>query len=363
MEGHITVYGEIIPWQEDDAGKYGGVNLKDISNQINAQSEADTLIVHIHSPGGDVSEGFAIHDLLLASGKKIITQIEGLCASMATVIALAGTERRMAENSEFMIHNPWMFTGGTADEIKKDADLLKGLEDKVLDFYVEKTGSARDDLQAMMKEETWLTFAQAKELGFVNEEINILKAVAKINKNHTEMATTEQLAELQKNQKKQAKFIKMMKKKLFGPKMLTVTLGDGSMLDFGDQIQEESEIAVGLTATIDGSPAEGDQVLKDGQTLVFAAGKIESITPSDNDDMQAQLDAKDAEIAELKGAQAKMKKKAKKRDDALAEILKEQKTLKAEMKSSMEAAGIETKETKENKGEGKPMRHLTKKKD
>ena len=190
MEGHITIYGYISPLQDNDPGMWGEVNLKYVQNQIQNQSEADTLIVHINSMGGDVDEGFAIHDVLRSTGKKIITQVEGMCASIATVIALAGDERRMTENSEFMIHCPMMWAGGTADEVQEQADMLQEVENKVVDFYVKKTGAEKDSIIAMMKEETYLTSEQAKNLGFVTDVVTTMKAVASItpkNKNMTQM--------------------------------------------------------------------------------------------------------------------------------------------------------------------------------
>ena len=73
MEGNIFIYGDIYPDQSDNASDYGVVSLKAITEQINAQKNADRFIVHIHSRGGDVNEGWAIHDAIVATGKEIIT--------------------------------------------------------------------------------------------------------------------------------------------------------------------------------------------------------------------------------------------------------------------------------------------------
>ncbi|KKL54572.1 hypothetical protein LCGC14_2264030, partial [marine sediment metagenome] len=121
-EGHIFIQGIISPWQDKAAEEWGEVNIKQVTQQIQDNVDAEKLIVHIHSPGGDVDEGFGIHDILVASGKEIETRIEGLCASIATIIALAGKTRMITENSEFMIHNPWMDAWGDADDLQKSAD-------------------------------------------------------------------------------------------------------------------------------------------------------------------------------------------------------------------------------------------------
>jgi ATP-dependent Clp endopeptidase proteolytic subunit ClpP len=309
MEGHIFIYGEIIPWQDDDVAMYGCVNLKDVQRQIQDQPKADTLLVHINSIGGDVNEGFAIHDVLKASGKKIITQVEGLCASIATIVALAGEERRMTANSEFMIHCPVMWGGGTAEELQKQAEYLQEWEDKILDFYVQNTGSDRGKIKEMYKEETFLTSEEAKEYNFITDIITDLKAVARITQpNNNKMATQEEI----KKQNNLLKSIKKMVKDLQGgARMVNVTTGDGSKLEFGDQIKEESEIAVGMTATIDGNPATGDQVLTDGRTLVFDSGKVSEIKDASTDDvkeLQDQLAAKDKQIEKLMEAKKKTEK-------------------------------------------------------
>ncbi|MDP8218267.1 MAG: Clp protease ClpP, partial [Candidatus Theseobacter exili] len=163
--GHIFIQGVISPWQDKNAEEYGEVNIKQVTQQIQDNADAEKLIVHIHSPGGDVDEGFGIHDILVSHGNdkgiEIETRIEGLCASITTVIAMAGSVRKITENSEFMIHNPWGDAWGDSDDVQKYADQLKAVEDKVIDFYVAKTGGDRAAIDQMMKAETWMTADQA----------------------------------------------------------------------------------------------------------------------------------------------------------------------------------------------------------
>ncbi|KKL50856.1 hypothetical protein LCGC14_2301340, partial [marine sediment metagenome] len=179
IEGHINIYGIISPWQDSYAEDYGEVNLRQVDKQIQNNLDAEKLTIHIRSEGGDVDEGFAIYDKLVTHGKEnnvvIETRIEGLCASIATVIAMAGSIRSMTENSDFMIHTPFTWAEGDADDLQKYADQLQIIEDKIIDFYVAKTGAARDSIETMMKEETWLTSDQAKELGFVTDIITTMK--------------------------------------------------------------------------------------------------------------------------------------------------------------------------------------------
>ena len=104
---NIYIYGEIgYGFQDSIASEYGYVTVKDVVKQLGSVGEAEEIIVHIHSNGGGVDEGFAIHDILRATGKKITTINEGMCASIATIILLAGDTRIATENSTTLIHFP-----------------------------------------------------------------------------------------------------------------------------------------------------------------------------------------------------------------------------------------------------------------
>lgn len=348
MEGHIFIYGYISPYQDNDPGMWGEVNMKYVQNQIQNQSKAETLVVHINSLGGDVDEGFGIYDILRASGKKIITQIEGMCASIATVIALAGDERRMTENAEFMIHCPMADGGGTASDFQQQADMMQAVEDKVINFYAEKTGGDKEKISEFMKAETYMPPAQAKALGFITGIITTMKAVARINLKNNIMSQAMTEAEFDKKTDKRIK--KFMKKMGLSRsiKMITVTTADGTILDFGEDIQEESQIAIGTTATVDGAVANGDYVLADGRTLVFVDGAVTEIKDAEAEasveELKKQIADKDAEIAALTAAQAKaerkLKAKMKKFEAKMTKEMKkkveaELKTFKATMKSDM----------------------------
>eukprot|EP01012_Entosiphon_sulcatum_P006942 TRINITY_DN13409_c0_g1_i2.p2 TRINITY_DN13409_c0_g1~~TRINITY_DN13409_c0_g1_i2.p2 ORF type:complete len:125 (+),score=21.70 TRINITY_DN13409_c0_g1_i2:50-424(+) len=92
----------------------------------------DDLDIRINSPGGYVMEGLAIYNAMMraaASGRKVTTHIDGLAASMASVIAMAGSEVIMADNALVMIHNPWDCACGDANELRRAADQLDRLRD------------------------------------------------------------------------------------------------------------------------------------------------------------------------------------------------------------------------------------------
>lgn len=327
--------------------------------EINSQSKADEFIMHIHSVGGDVDEAFAIFDALKATGKKLTASIEGMCASSATIIALAADERKMTENSQFMIHLPVGGQYGTAEELQAASNTLKAYEEKVLNLYVSETGGDKEAIANMMKEETYLTSEQAQSLGFITEMVATMKAVARINKNKDTMT---QMTAKELDTKMESWFQKVMKSLKGSVKMITVTTADGSTLDFGEAIEEESQIAVGTTATVDGSPANGDYVLTDGRTLVFAEGAVTEIKDAEEEEtieqMKAKLEAAEQKIAEMEAAKAKVDAEIvtmKKAHDTFAE---EFKTFKATMMTDLGKKTPEGKSTPE--GDEKPTRHLKK---
>ena len=361
MEGHITIYGEIIPYQDDNAGSYGAINLKSVMDEINNQSKADEFVMHIHSIGGDVDEAFAIFDALKASGKKLTASIEGMCASSATIIALAADDRKMTENSQFMIHLPMSWKEGTADEMQKAADMLKEYEEKVLNLYVSETGGDRTAIEAMMKNETYLTSEQAQGLGFVTEMVATMKAVARINlKNNTMTHMTAK----ELDTKMDGWFKKVMAAwKKPEVKMITVTTADGAILDFGDAIEEESQIAVGTTATVDGSPASGEFVLTDGRTLVFTEGAVTEIKEAAAEEtveaLKAKLEPAEKKIADMEAAKATADEEVVTMKAAQVAFEKEFKTFKATMMSDMGLKVVDGKVTLESGGEPE-SRHLKK---
>lgn len=327
MEGHIFIYGEIIPWQDEDAPKYGAVNLKDINNQLTNNKEADTLIVHINSMGGSVTEGYAIHDILKATGKAIITQAEGLVASIATIVFLAGDDRRITENSQLMIHNPWGFAGGDSSDVQKYADQLKKEETKMAEFYASRTGQSVDDIIAMMKEETYLTADEAIEKGFATAKVEQVKAVALINnRNMTEKELNDKIEE-----KSNGIFskIKALFKKQGLIQALVLKTADDKNLDFGEEIQEASQIEVGSTATVDGAPAEGEYTMPDGTIYVFTGGAVTEIKAPSTDD------GADAEAAALKAENETLKAQLTEAQDALASVKSDLEAFKAQITSDI----------------------------
>lgn len=166
-EAEISIY--------DAIGGYE-VNAKQFAEDLKAV-DAETIHLRINSPGGSVIDGNAIFNALQRHSAKVITHIDGLAASMASVVAMAGDEICMADNALLMIHNPWTISMGNADELRADADLLDKMRDGILSAY-SRSQYEPAELIAMMDEETWLTAQEALDAGFVDEIEGGLRAAA-----------------------------------------------------------------------------------------------------------------------------------------------------------------------------------------
>ena len=155
-----------------------GTGVTNVLNQLQGLSEDQSITLHINSVGGEVSAGVSIYNRLRALRNKKSVIIEGLAASIASVIAMAGDEIHMALGSEMMIHNPSSYAFGEANDFEKAAESLRKTKESLIDIYEQRTGLSRDELATMMDNETWLTAKEAKEKGFCTSVDESLQMVA-----------------------------------------------------------------------------------------------------------------------------------------------------------------------------------------
>lgn len=160
-EAEVFIYGDIGGW-------WGGVSAEQFAKDL-ATLDVGTLNVRLNSPGGMVFEGVAIYNALARHKANVIVHIEGIAASIASVIAMAGDEIRIAEGSRLMIHDPWSIVAGTAVDLRAEADVLDGLKSDLIDIYAARTEQKRDDLASWMTDETWLSARDAVDKGFADE--------------------------------------------------------------------------------------------------------------------------------------------------------------------------------------------------
>lgn len=124
----------------------------------------DPLTVRLNSGGGDVFQGFAIYEALASYSGPVDVRVDGIAASAASTIAMAGRTLTMAESSMLMIHDSWGFVMGNSQEMRQQAELLDKIDGVIAEGYARKSGLPTDRLRAMMDAETWLTADEAVEM-------------------------------------------------------------------------------------------------------------------------------------------------------------------------------------------------------
>lgn len=151
--------------------EYGGVSAAQIAAEMKTCPDGAMLNVRINSPGGDVFEGIAIYNLLTQRKGPCNVYVDGLAASIASVIAMAGKKVCMAAESEMMIHEAWSLAMGNAKDLRALADRLDASNANIQSIYNRKCGQPVGKIAEMMAAETWMSSYQAKELGFADEVI------------------------------------------------------------------------------------------------------------------------------------------------------------------------------------------------
>lgn len=130
------------------------------------------VTIHINSPGGSVTDALAIYSSLRKHGGRVTAIIDGLCASAATIVAMAADEIVMAEHSLLMVHNPWTVASGDAGEMRKTADALDKAGREMAALYAERTGLPEEKVSSIMGAETWFNAYEAVDAGFAHRVDN-----------------------------------------------------------------------------------------------------------------------------------------------------------------------------------------------
>lgn len=153
----------------DDIG-FWGTTAKAFVNELDAVAkDADEILVAVNSGGGDVFDGFAIYNALRRYSGKVTARVDGIAASAASLVVMAGDTIVMPENAMMMIHNAWTIAAGDAAQMRKTAELLDKTRDGIVAAYRNKCGLTDDEIVAMMDAETWMTASEAKDRGFADQ--------------------------------------------------------------------------------------------------------------------------------------------------------------------------------------------------
>ena len=231
----------------DEIGMYG-VSAKQFISDLKSIPATDRIVLKIHSPGGEVFDGNAIFNALQRRGN-VEVQIEGLAASMATVISLAGMPVKMAANGFYMIHNPWGVAMGDAAELRDQAQLLDKIRSNMVGAYAEKSGQSAEQIQEWMDSETWFTAEEALAAGFVDEITDTLSLAASSNK-----------------------FARMAKFKN-APANLTAQpprMQDTEIITYSTEVAEQSAEIIEASIVTESVPAEQPEIIEEIEPAVEA---------------------------------------------------------------------------------------------
>jgi ATP-dependent protease ClpP protease subunit len=325
MEAVLKIYGDIGEAEKmlemfdiaDDS-----ISAKTVSDFLDENKDAEQITVRINSRGGDVQEGWAIHDLLINSGKKIKTIGEGKVYSIATIVFLSGTEREFMQNADGLIHNPFIPEYTLADkyeasDLEAIAESLRQEEAKILDFYVKKTGADEATLAEYMKEDTKLSAEDMLSLGFATKIVEPIMAFAYFKPK--KIFKMDEKAFFEKLGSSLDGAIARMKNL---SRISNQTLTDKE----GNEFTLEKE--TGVPAVGDKATPDGTYVMESGKTITIAGGVITAIdeAAAAKTDLElanekiAELEAKVTEYETAKAAaEAEVETANKKAEEAIAE--------------------------------------------
>lgn len=164
-ELELLVYGDIWAQAYDETE----VSAASFARQLSEHADARLIRVRINSRGGDAFAGIAIYNLLATHPARVEVTIEGLAASAASAVAMAGDRIILRRGAQIMIHLPAAFGGGNADEMRRSADTLDKLTSSYASIYAARTGLSSERLRELMADEVWMEADEALSLGFVDE--------------------------------------------------------------------------------------------------------------------------------------------------------------------------------------------------
>jgi ATP-dependent Clp protease, protease subunit len=163
--GDLMLYGDIASttWWGDE------ITPKDFKSDLDSLGDIQTLNIYINSDGGDVFAGQAIYSMLKRHPATKNIYIDGLAASIASLIAMAGDKIIMPANAMMMVHRAWTVAMGNANDFRKMAEDMDKIDESIVTVYEAKTGMKQEDIISLLDAETWLTAQDALDNGFCDE--------------------------------------------------------------------------------------------------------------------------------------------------------------------------------------------------
>lgn len=347
----IKIYDYTETIQDDWFGDYdqsyvigqGKLSAESIVPQIEAVADGEDIEVPISSVGGFVFDGWRIYNALIsakARGCKIVTKGEGIVASIASIIFMAGDDRIVSQANLLMIHKPticpWYFDSMNADDLQREADALNQIQAVINDIYQTNTGLEKDVIDSMINAETYITPSECVTLGFATSQVNaqtektsipenVFKSIFKnadakttayansfvnVHKINNKMADKNEVLNAVKESSKATNSLLDFFKNAFKnegddqPKNASVTKDDGSSIYY------DGDLAIGSAVFSDEemtTPSDdGDHLLDDGRTIVVSEGLVTEIKAeieaSNEEVLNARIAELEAENATLTGS-------------------------------------------------------------
>lgn len=169
---------DIYIYEDVGSGWFGGVSAKQFATDLKALGAVTTINLHVNSFGGEVFEGLAIYRQLADHSARIVAHVDGIAASIASVIIMAADEILITENGMIMVHDASGGCFGRAEDMRKIADLLDTITGTIAEVYVARTGMDAPGVRALMSAETWMTAAEAVANGFASSIVENLRVAA-----------------------------------------------------------------------------------------------------------------------------------------------------------------------------------------
>ena len=255
---------------------------KGLKKFLDSLEDGERAEIEINSPGGYVVYGVEMANAIKNSKAHIIAHVVGMAASMASVVACACDEIVMEEASFMMIHDPWGYTEGNAEEMRKEAKLLDQMKEVCMGFYLAKFSRTREELSSLMSEETWYTGNECLENGLACTVVKSdLKAAACVAEQHFKSIPEAALA-----------FLKV------------APLTDEQKAEL-DKAKAEQTADTNWEARYKGA----SQKINELQASLAAATEATATLQGQLDQSQKALAAKEAEMAGLRSANEQLKAK------------------------------------------------------
>jgi ATP-dependent protease ClpP protease subunit len=332
----------------------GTLSSSYIQWQLDAAAGQD-VEVHISSAGGSAFDAIAIYDLLKKYPCNVTTYIDALAASAASIVAMGGDKVVMSKYALLMIHKPMVGSGGNADELQKDIQMLNVVQSRLAAIYEDKTGLDGDIVNSLIDSVTWLNADQALDLGFIDQIEDYEPAITNsaiiknftgtapafyqrcINKilNKTSNMNIENKELIEKNTSVLDKIMNFFKK-VINKRTITDkgTLHHAGEMDEGTEVYQDEDMTM---------PTPSDTyTTASGKKIDIKGGQVQKISsPADDDDMDADDDDDDMPDDKLRSGDIYN------RLQQVKAKLQAQKQLLAEAKAALETANNRLNKTRE----------------